>query len=210
MRKRDNETAIEFMRRMLAWLDTEEESLLSALPSTQAVLDYAELWAVYDTELLTGILDTIREGADPAALFAFIEKYKLNWTVPPECGVPRVSHAPLDLCADPAPAPRQRCPINHGENARLFDAAIADGKTFFRDDNYQYMKNTDGSFYGWPVGFITGPQFCNNGNPRPFQLSVNGTNGWHQRSGTLAEVEGLVAWAVETQKRILAGIEQPQ
>lgn len=98
-------------------------------------------------------------------------------------------------------------PTMYGENERLFDAALSEGKTFFKDKGYQYLKNPDGSYFGWPVGFITGPQVSHNGSPNPYSMSVNGPGGWHQRSGTYRELDELKAWAVETQKRILSEIE---
>lgn len=82
MRKRDDETAIEFLRRVTEWLDCEQESLLSDLPSVQAVLDYAELWSIYDTDLMEGIIECIHEGADPQPFLDFVRKYDLKWEIP--------------------------------------------------------------------------------------------------------------------------------
>lgn len=82
MLQQPDETAIEFARRVIGWLNHEEESLLDDLPSIQAVFDYAELWATYDTDLMVGIVEAIEEGADPKPLADFIAKYNLDWTVP--------------------------------------------------------------------------------------------------------------------------------
>ena len=82
MRKRDDESAIEFLRRVVEWLNVEQESLLADLPTVQAVLDYADLWTVYQTDLMSGIIEAIEDGDDPKPLADFVEKYELNWTIP--------------------------------------------------------------------------------------------------------------------------------
>ena len=82
MQKRDDESAVDFLRRVVNWLNHEQESLLSDLPTVQAVLDYAELWSIYRTDFMTGILEAISEGDDPSPLLDFIAKYNLNWTIP--------------------------------------------------------------------------------------------------------------------------------
>lgn len=83
MRKYDDETAIEFMRRVVEWLSCESESLLSDLSTVEAVLEYADLWSVYKTDFMSGILECIAEGDDPKPLQRFIKKHKLNaWAIP--------------------------------------------------------------------------------------------------------------------------------
>jgi hypothetical protein len=94
-------------------------------------------------------------------------------------------------------------PEMYGENQRLFDAAIAEGKTYFNGGGLHYLKNPDGSYYGWPAGFITGPQVSDNGSPRPYQMSVFIGDSWDVRHGTLADLPDLTAWAVRTQAEIL-------
>lgn len=73
----NGESAIAYLRRAIGWLDHEEESLLTDLPSTDAALDYFALWAEYGTEFWTGILECIYEGDDPAKARAFVSKHKL-------------------------------------------------------------------------------------------------------------------------------------
>lgn len=85
----DDESAIEYLRRAVSNCDHEPESLLEQLPSTDAVLDYFDLWAEYDTDFWSGILECIAEGDSPDKARAFIRKYKLpaswrediNWAI---------------------------------------------------------------------------------------------------------------------------------
>lgn len=99
-------------------------------------------------------------------------------------------------------------PTMYGENQRLFDQALSEGKTYFKSkDGLHYLQNPDGTYFGWPVGFITGPQFCDNGNPNPYSMSVNGPDGWHQRGSNYNGLDNLKKWAVEKQKEILSQCE---
>lgn len=82
MRQKEGETAIEFLRRVVEWLGCEYESVLTALPTVQAVLEYADLWTVYDTDLLDGIFAAIEEGDDPEPFLDFVAKYDLKWEIP--------------------------------------------------------------------------------------------------------------------------------
>lgn len=78
----EDESAIDFMRRVVHWMNHEEESILSALPTPQSIFDFAALWHTYGTEFLQGIIECIEEGDDPAPLRKFIRKYKLSWKIP--------------------------------------------------------------------------------------------------------------------------------
>lgn len=82
MKQQKDESAIEFLRRLVNWLNYEHESLLTDLPSVEAVIEYATLWDVYDTDLMVGIIEAIEDGEDPKPLADLIAKYKLPWTVP--------------------------------------------------------------------------------------------------------------------------------
>lgn len=73
------ETAAEYLRRVVANINCEAESILDDLPSPEAVLDYIDLWVAYDTEFLSGIRESISDGASPELLRAFIKKHKLTW-----------------------------------------------------------------------------------------------------------------------------------
>lgn len=84
MRKQDNETSIDFIRRVVQWLNCEQESVLAGLPTVQAVFEYAELLAVYyNADSMSEILDAIAEGDDPKPLQFFITRHKIpNWKIP--------------------------------------------------------------------------------------------------------------------------------
>ncbi len=74
-------SAIEELRDLIESLNYEHEDILCQLPSIQALIDYRNLWDIYD-EYLSGIHDCIREGDDPKAYIDFLRKYNLNWKVP--------------------------------------------------------------------------------------------------------------------------------
>jgi len=77
-----NETAMEYLRRVVGNCDHEMEDLLFDLPSVEAILDFYDLWHAYDTDFWSGVLDCIAEGDSPAKARAFVRKYKLpaSWT----------------------------------------------------------------------------------------------------------------------------------
>jgi hypothetical protein len=77
-----DETAIVYLRRLVASMNYEHEYLLDALPSVEAVMEYFGLFKTYDTEYLdNGILASIIEGDDPKPLQDFIAKYNLPWDI---------------------------------------------------------------------------------------------------------------------------------
>lgn len=61
-------------------------------------------------------------------------------------------------------------------------------------------RNEQGEYIPYPVGYITGPGFCGNGNPNPWYCSVQGNDGWHQRG--FKTREEAIAWAMEKAKEI--------
>lgn len=77
-----DETAAEYLRRVVSWSDHETCTLLDALPTVEAVLEFFELWHAYGTDFWSGILECIAEGDDPAPARAFIKKWKLpkSWS----------------------------------------------------------------------------------------------------------------------------------
>lgn len=79
--KHANETAMEYLRRAINNLDYEHETILDALPTNEAVIEYFELWTVYDTEFLSGIMECIEDGADPKPLIDFTKKYNITWKI---------------------------------------------------------------------------------------------------------------------------------
>lgn len=79
MIQKTDETAMEFLRRVVHNMDFEHEYLLDDLKSVEAILDYAALWSVYDTDFMEGIWASIYEGDDPKPLQDFCEKHNLTW-----------------------------------------------------------------------------------------------------------------------------------
>lgn len=78
--KKQNENAIDYLRRMTYWLDNEEDSLLDSLPTIESIVNFFELWEIYDTDFASGIVEAIELGQDPKDWNDFIDKYKLtNW-----------------------------------------------------------------------------------------------------------------------------------
>lgn len=94
-------------------------------------------------------------------------------------------------------------PNMYGDNQRLFDEAIASGLTHYVGDEYEYFKNADNSYNGFPIGFIRGPHYVDNGSMQPYTMSVYGADGWHQRSCNWADLEKTKQWAIELQASIL-------
>ncbi len=79
----DDETATDYLRRVVANLNHEHEGMLDDLPSVEAVLEYFELWHKYGTDFWEGIVEAIQDDGDsPAPVKAFIKKYNLDWEVP--------------------------------------------------------------------------------------------------------------------------------
>lgn len=92
-----------------------------------------------------------------------------------------------------------------GENRRLYDEMIQLGFSWHSGSRYAHFINAAGKYEPFPVGYITGPSRAEeNGNGKPWYISVNGPDGWHQKSGTVADIGRLKAWAVQTQSEILA------
>lgn len=75
--KRADESAFEYMRRVVHNCDFETCDLLDQLPTVAAVIDFYELWGEYGTEFWAGILECIAEGDSPEPAIAFIRKHKL-------------------------------------------------------------------------------------------------------------------------------------
>lgn len=95
-------------------------------------------------------------------------------------------------------------PTFWSHNEPLFNEMIKKGFKFKRDNKLAYFVDSEGEYANFPVGYITGPGVdYNNGNPRPWYASVNGHNGWAQRSGK--NQQEVVAWALEKGKEVLQG-----
>lgn len=73
-----DESAMEYLRRAVNNLDYELCDTTDALPSVGALLEFFELWHTYDTDLSSGVMEAIEEGANPEPWNAFVRKYKLR------------------------------------------------------------------------------------------------------------------------------------
>ena len=72
-----DESAMEYLRRAVGWLDKEPESMLEQLPTVEAVLGFFELWNAYGTDFWSGVMECIAEGDDPTPARDFVAKHKL-------------------------------------------------------------------------------------------------------------------------------------
>lgn len=96
----ENETAMEYLRRVVSSLDYETGDVLDRLPSVEAVLDYFDLFLhTYGTEFWDGILEGIAEGEDPQPARDFIAKHSLPawWTECVEHAIWRAAERPICL-----------------------------------------------------------------------------------------------------------------
>lgn len=76
--QKDDETACEFIRRAIDWMEYESCTLLDQLPSVDAALDFFGLWHTYGTDMWNGVLECIAEGDDPKPALDFCRKYNLK------------------------------------------------------------------------------------------------------------------------------------
>lgn len=80
MARKHDETAIEYMRRIVSHLDNEPESILEDFKTIHALVEFFELWAVYDTYYANGCQQLIESReASPKAWNSFVKKYDLPW-----------------------------------------------------------------------------------------------------------------------------------
>ena len=88
------------------------------------------------------------------------------------------------------------------ENSRLHQEMLDKGYLFHSGDGMQYFHNSDNGYVNYPIGYITGPcRSTDNGSGKPWYCSVNGQNGWHQKSS--ASRDEVIDWAIKKQKEIL-------
>lgn len=76
---RDGETSYDYLSRIVEILKFEDSEILNALPSITAIIEYFELTQKYDTDLMSGIIDSLENGESPKHYNKFVKKYKLNW-----------------------------------------------------------------------------------------------------------------------------------
>jgi hypothetical protein len=69
-------------------------------------------------------------------------------------------------------------------NKPLYDKMIEEGNTYKpdKDKGLGYFVNKDGDYVSFPVGYVTGIGYDNNGNPKPYYVSIKESNGWRQHS----------------------------
>jgi len=80
MRKPD-ETVLDYIQRASTWLRHSGD--FDELPTIESAFELFDLICdTYDVSLMDEMYEAIEEGADPAPLAAFIEKYKLDWYTP--------------------------------------------------------------------------------------------------------------------------------
>jgi len=95
-----DETAMEYLQRMMSWVATEPGDILDDLPTPQAIMDFFDLWKVYDVDGLDAVIEQIEGGADPDPYNSFVLKYGLwrrnIWSVE-DAGNWRL------FCAEPTP-----------------------------------------------------------------------------------------------------------
>lgn len=68
---------MEHLRRVVSNLAFEPESLLDDLPNEEAILDFFDLWTLYDTDCWSGILECIADGEKEDAAVQFVKKWEL-------------------------------------------------------------------------------------------------------------------------------------
>lgn len=76
----DDESPADYLRRVASNINMETESLLDACPTVEAVLDFHDLWATYDTDFWSGCMEYIAEGEDPEPARAFLRKHGMEKT----------------------------------------------------------------------------------------------------------------------------------
>jgi hypothetical protein len=69
-------------------------------------------------------------------------------------------------------------------NKPLYEKMIATGHTYKKNKGSGHFVNKDGDYVPFPVGYVTGVGYLKNGSPYPYYVSIQGTNGWYQRSFT--------------------------
>lgn len=79
--KHKDESAFEYMSRIVNNCNYEPCSLLDDLPTIASVVDFFEIWSKYDTDLLEGVEDAIEDGEDPKYYNDFVKKHNLPWCI---------------------------------------------------------------------------------------------------------------------------------
>lgn len=73
-----HESAADYLLRVADNLKLERGRILDRLPTTDAVLDFLDVWHKYDTDLWDGVIACIEDGEDPEPARAFCRKHKVR------------------------------------------------------------------------------------------------------------------------------------
>lgn len=88
-------------------------------------------------------------------------------------------------------------------NKPLYERHIAAGYRFKHGDKTAHFVDGNGEYATYPVGYITGVGYNDNGTPTPYYASVYlGESGWAQRSYKTRQE--CVDWAFEYAAEVLA------
>lgn len=82
--QQEDESAVEYLRRVIEHLGYQSNSLLDQLPTTEAALEFFELYSHhYGTDSWEGVLDEISDGKSSRPARDFIAKHNLptDWTI---------------------------------------------------------------------------------------------------------------------------------
>jgi hypothetical protein len=74
-----DETYLEFLSRVVSNLKMEGGWIVDELKSIDAILDFFDLWEIYDTDFLEGIVEAIQSGENPGPAIKFCKKHKIGW-----------------------------------------------------------------------------------------------------------------------------------
>ena len=85
-------------------------------------------------------------------------------------------------------------------NEPLRQAMFARGCEWQVNDTTEHFT-LNGQYEDYPIGYIRGPHYGNNGNPRPYSCSVQGPEGWLQMG--FASADDAKKWALETAANVL-------
>lgn len=88
-------------------------------------------------------------------------------------------------------------------NERLHRHMLDNGYTLKKGNKYTHYIDSDGNYVSYPIGYITGPSRGTDAlTGKPYwYCSVQGGNGWRQRSGTTPEE--VSKWAIQKQKEVM-------
>ena len=87
-------------------------------------------------------------------------------------------------------------------NRPLRDEMFRIGFEWKSTKTHEHFVDSDGEYVPYPLGYIRGAHLSENGSPRPWSFSVQGHDGWHQRSFPTLSRDAY-DWALETAKEII-------